>query len=232
MRISEPMRPAFIAAALIGLAACDPATFGAPGAAGPTRASVNVAGQAITVAAPPGFCIDPESTAVDTGGAFLLLSDCRALGLAGAAGATRAIGASLTASISAGGIAGEGDDPGASLAELAAFLNTEDGRRVLGRSGRPGSIRLLSTQSRNGVLYALVEDRGPQPVAGIDRQFWRAFMEVKGRMAVLSVVGFQGGGVDAQDGLNYIASFATAIQAANPTPGRPRTAVVASEASG
>ena len=40
----------------------------------------------------------------------------------------------------------------------------------------------------------LVEDRGPQPIAGIDRQFWRAFLEVNGRMAALSVLGFEGAG--------------------------------------
>ena len=66
------------------------------------------------------------------------------------------------------------------------------------------------------MLYVLVEDRGPQPIAGIDRRFWRAFLEVKGRMAALSVLGFEGAGLGPQDGLNQIAAFARSIRAANP----------------
>ena len=65
------------------------------------------------------------------------------------------------------------------------------------------------------MLYVLVEDRGPQPIAGIDRQFWRAFLEVRGRMTVLSVLGFDGAGVGAQEGLNQLAALAASIKAAN-----------------
>ena len=66
------------------------------------------------------------------------------------------------------------------------------------------------------MLYVLVEDRGRQPIAGIDRQFWRAFLEVNGRMTVLSVLGFEGAGVAPQQGLDQLAALAAAIQRANP----------------
>ena len=46
----------------------------------PSRTKVNVAGQAVTIAAPPGFCIDAESTTVNADGAFVLMSDCALLG--------------------------------------------------------------------------------------------------------------------------------------------------------
>ena len=64
------------------------------------------------------------------------------------------------------------------------------------------------------MLYVLVEDSGPQPIAGFDRQFWRAFLEVKGRMTVLSELGFAGP-TGAQEGLNELASLAASIKAAN-----------------
>ena len=71
---------------------------------------------------------------------------------------------------------------------------------MLGRSGQPDRVRILATQPQRDVLYVLVEDRGRQPIAGIDRQFWRAFLEVNGRMTALSVLGFAGAGVGAAGG--------------------------------
>ena len=142
----------------------------------------------------------------------MLISDCALLG---AAGARQPVGAALTASVSTGGFAGEGDDPAQTLEDLQDFAATEEGRAMMGRSGQPARVRILATQMRAGVLYVLVEDRGRQPIAGVDPRFWRAFMEVNGRMAALSVLDFQGSGLDAQAGLNQLAAFAGAIQRAN-----------------
>lgn len=212
MRTSDAMRAAAVLAGLLGLAACD-GTGMMSGS--PTRTTLNVAGQPVTLAAPPGFCIDSSSTSVTAEGAFVLMSDCALLGSAGDA-ERRRIGAALTASVSAGGLAGEGDDPAQDLAGLAEFAATPEGRAVLGRSGRSDHVRILATETRRDVLYLLVEDRGPQPVAGIDRRFWRAFLELDGRMTVLSVLGFEGAGIDPQQGLNHLVAFADALQSANP----------------
>lgn len=197
-----------VAAIGLLLAACE--GTGLPGGA-VSRTTVNVAGEALTVAAPRGFCIDRDSTTTSDAGAFVLMSDCALLG----GGGTPSVGAAMTASISAGGVGGEGDDPVQSLADLAEFVATSHGRALLGRSARSDAVRVLATQERGGVLYVLVEDRGPQPIAGIDRQFWRAFLEVDGHIVVLSVLGFEGGGVDAQEGLNLVAALAAAMQTAN-----------------
>ncbi len=204
---SERLRgPAALAAALLALAGCEPASIGgAPG-----RASVNVGGQAIVVAAPPGFCIDGASTSVTAEGAFVLVSDCGLLGNAARA-ATPPVAAALTASISPTGLGAEGR----SLADLERFAASPDGRAALGRSGRGDRVRILATETRGDVLYVLVEDGGPQPIAGVERRFWRAFLEVDGRIAALSVLGFEGSGVDAQQGLAHLSRFAEALKAAN-----------------
>ena len=209
MPISDALRGAALVLAL-ALAACDPATMAA-GAA--SRTKVTVAGRAVTVAAPPGFCIDTPSTTVNADGAFVLMSDCALLGAAGT-GRTP-VRAALTASVSSGGLGGEGDDEAATLDDLQAFLDTPDGLALIGRSGRSDSVRIVARLRRGDVLYLLVEDRGRLPIAGIDRQFWRAFLEVNGRMTVLSVLGFQGGGVGPQQGLDQLAALAAAIQGAN-----------------
>ena len=107
--------------------------------------------------------------------------------------------------MSSGGLGGEGDDEAATLDDLQDFLDTADGRALVGRSGRGDRVRMLSKQLNGDVLYVLVEDRGQQPIAGIDPRFWRAFLEVNGRMTVLSVIGFEGTGPGLQEGLNELA---------------------------
>ena len=220
MRVSGALRfGAFVACGLglgLGLAACDPATMQAMSAGGgsPSRAKVTVAGRPVVIAAPPGFCVDAPSTTLTSAGAFVLMSDCALLGQKAGRGAP--VGAALTASVSSGGLGGEGDDEASTLDDLQDFLDTADGRAMLGRSGRGDRVRVLSKQLRGDVLYVLVEDRGQQPIAGIDPRFWRAFLEVNGRMTVLSVIGFEGTGPGLQEGLNELAAAAVAIRAANP----------------
>lgn len=213
MRISDALRAGALGLVALAVAGCDPATLAATGGA-PSRARLSVAGQAVTIAAPPGFCVDARSTTTDADGAFVLMTDCALLGRAAAG--KPPVGAALTASVSSGGLGGEGDDPASSLEDLKDFAATRDGRTVLGRSGQPDRVRILNTQISNGVLYVLVEDRGTLPIAGIDRRFWRAFLEVNGRTTALSELGFTGAGVDPQQGLNQLAALAAAIQAANP----------------
>jgi hypothetical protein len=211
MRISERHFPALLGLAALGLAACDPSMVGNA----PSRATVNVAGGPVVVAGPRGFCVDRSTLNVTDAGAFALLGDCAQLG-GGTGGLDRSPqGAALTASISAGGLTGEGDDPAGSLAELAAFVQTTEGRALLSRSGRPNQVRILTTRAEGDVLYVLVEDRGPQPFGGVQPRFWRAFTEVNERMAVLSVLGFEGAGIDEQASLNLLASFVAAMHAAN-----------------
>ena len=213
-RLRAPALAALLAGAgLLALAACDPATMGQGTGATATRARLDVAGRAVTIASPAGFCIDPESVTSSEEGAFVLMSDCRLMGKGDRKGTP--VGAAMTASVSSGGFAGEGDTAAGSLEDHAEFAETREGRTVLGRSGQPDRVKILNTQVSGGVLYVLVEDRGAQPIAGIERQFWRAFLEVNGRLVALSVLGFEGAGLSAQDALNQLAALARATQAAN-----------------
>ena len=216
MGIHRILRAGAVVLAGLVLAACDPATMAAMSGGSPSRARVTVAGRPVVIAAPPGFCIDAPSTTTTTAGAFVLMSDCTLLGQQGPRNRAAPVGAALTASVSSGGLGGEGDGEAATLDDLEAFLDTADGRALVGRSGRADRVRILSKQQKGDVLYVLVEDRGQQPIAGIDPRFWRAFLEVNGRMTVLSVIGFEGTGPGLQDALDKLAATAAAIRAANP----------------
>lgn len=208
MRIGRFGRVAFWLAGLSALAACDPSML--PGGA-PSRAQFDVGGAAVTIAAPRGWCLDPSTARKSAGGAFVLLTDCSLLGKPGAVDGRK--GVALTASISDGSLlAAEGDAD--AMSDFEDFTASRAGREVLGRSGQPDRVRILATRSSGGVYYVLVEDRGRLPIAGLDRQFWRAFLDVNGRTVALSSLGFTGES-DAQASLNELASLAKAIQAAN-----------------
>ena len=190
-----------------------------------SRARLNVAGQAVTIAAPPGFCIDPDSVTSGADGAFVLMSDCGAARRPAAAARTP-VGAALTASVSTGGLAGEGDTAAGSLEELQEFAATRRGPRACSAAAASPTASASSTPScRAACSTCWSRTAAPQPIAGIDRQFWRAFLEVNGRMVALSVLGFEGAGLDAQDALDQLAALARATQAADAarlTPGAPR----------
>jgi len=196
--------PALLLAAALALAGCDAGSM-TGGAA--SRTKVTVAGRAVTIVAPAGLCIDTASTASDAAGAFVLMRDC------GAGSNARPARAALTASVSSGGLTGEGDATAASLQELQEYLGTSDGLAMVGRSGRSDRVAIRSEHLAGDVLFVLVEDGGPQPIAGLDPVFWRAFLEVNERMIVLSVLGF--GGVGPQQGLDELAALASAIRGAN-----------------
>ena len=66
MPTSDARRAWALGLAALALAACDPASLAG---GSPDRARVNVAGQAVTIAAPPGFCVDAGSTTVTADGA-------------------------------------------------------------------------------------------------------------------------------------------------------------------
>lgn len=217
MRIS---RAAAGLAALLLLAGCEQ-----PGVSGstPTQTTVTAGGRQVRVLAPAGFCVDQRSTSVTSTGAFVLISDCALIGTPGAlaaatpeAAASRPpVGAALTASISPNGL-GDAGPATRSLPDLAAYLRTPEGLALAGRSGQSRGVRVLESTERDGVLYLYVEDRGPQPIAGLDPRFWRAFFEVNGRLTAVSGLGFADAGLDKQSAFNLVTAFVRSIKAANP----------------
>jgi hypothetical protein len=205
------MRTSSLAAlgAALGLAAC------APGyeMTAPDRANVSVAGEMVAVAAPRGFCIDEASTTTSQTGAFVMVSDCALLGHPN--GNTPPVGAVMTASISGNpDLVSEGGD--ATLDDLETFLATERGLSTVGRSGDAARTRILQSSRAGDVLYVLVEDRGPSPLTNVEPRFWRAFMTVNGRMAALSIQGFDGASPGPEASLRYLSAFAQSLRAVNP----------------
>lgn len=176
-------RLALLAVALAFSGCTTGVTMGAP-----SRASVDVSGEPVVVAAPAGFCIDEAATSVESRGAFLMITDCGLLGQTG--GRTPPVAAIMTVSISPDpNLVAQGGET--TLDDLEAFLDTPRGRAGLGRSGDAGATRVLQSTRQGDVLYVLVEDNGASPLPGVAARFWRGFMTVDGRMAALSIQGFE-----------------------------------------
>lgn len=202
--------------ALLAVAGCEP--LGVSGSSA-TRVTVDAGGRPVTIAAPAGFCVDSSSTSVGTRGAFLLLSDCALLGRP--AGAPPPVGAALTASVSTKGFGPGGSPATQSLADLERYAASPAGRALLGRSGKPDQVRILAHKTQGDVLYVLVEDRGDRSIAGVDPRFWRAFLDLNGRLTALTELRFGAAPYDPQVSLALLAGFVAATKAANPVTSRP-----------
>lgn len=171
-----------LAGAALALAACvAPGVTGAPGV--PTR--IAVAGGAVTVAGPAGYCIDRGASRSGAEAAFVLLGSCAALSQRAGLAAPDAP-ALLTASVLAAPSGAGAPD----LERMAAFFRTEAGRAALSRSGRAESVEVAESFVRDGVLYLRARDRSaPQSGQGVEPEYWRAVLDLEGRMVTLSVLG-------------------------------------------
>lgn len=209
MPISERLRAGCALALIAGLVAgCDPA--GLSGA--PSRATVDVADVAVVVTAPAGFCVDRESTRRVDDGVFVLMTDCALL--AGTVNPARPpLGAAFTATILPGSLGGEGSAQAASLDGLRDFVGTAEGRAILG--GGAEGVRLLRAVPGEGALFVLVEDRAGPPMPGVSARYWRAFVALDGRFAVLSALPFESGRMDEQAALDGLAQLAANLRRAN-----------------
>lgn len=160
------------------LAAC--VTTGSSG----TRA-VAVSGGAVTVAGPPGYCVDRGATREGASGAFVLFGTCAAL-TGSASSGQPAKAAVLTASV--GQPAGVGADLAAALPAMANFFPSVPGRAALSRSGDAGSVRVHEVTKAGDVLYIRLSDSAVAADQSVEPGYWRALMPIRGRIVTLAVL--------------------------------------------
>ena len=171
------------------------------------RADLRVAGTRVTVVAPDGFCVDPQSVDVTREGGFMLFGDCSVLNAEAVDGAPE-IGV-IAASISNAPVPG-------SLEELEAFLVDGPGIVTLGRSRQAEEISVLFSAISDGVLYVKVQDTGPSPIPGASPAFWRGFFETGDRLVFGTVTGFETAPISDQLSRALLQDLADRTRAANP----------------
>ncbi len=191
--------------ALLGLAACVP---GLPGS-GPAR--IALFGGSLIVAAPYGYCINPE-TATQTGDlAVVLIGRCRDGSQAAAALVTVTVGPPGSAGVLAAG------GP-----ELAAFFTSAQGRATLARSGKAADVTISRAVMAGGDFVMLLTDRS----AGT---YWRAITGLRGRVVTVSAAGTQDVTLTPESGRDVLNATLAALHSANP-PGNAVPSVAPSPA--
>lgn len=163
-----------------------------------------VTSDAITIAGPQGFCIDPEASSDLGATAFVLLGNCAALT---ESRMTRqpAEPAILTAAISE---AGEEGGIASSISTLPEFFASEDGRQVLSRSGDSETVEVLQSFAEGSVFYLNASDASDGAVPGVRNDYWRAYLDLGPRIATLSVLALDGSGLSEEQSLDLLRRFA------------------------
>lgn len=195
-------------AALALLAACDGAA--APGGDAVTR--LTVAGGAVTVSAPRGYCVDRAATRNGAGGDFVLFGSCAALAPGPFAPAPRPL-AVLSAAVSP---ARTGAPPlAASFDRLGAFLASDAGRAALSRSGDARAVEVLRAFARDDAFFLLLRDTSAFAGPRVAPVYWRALTEERGHIITLSVLGLRAAPLDPDAGQRVIDAFLGRLRAAN-----------------
>lgn len=136
---------------------------------GPAR--LDVLGGQITVAAPFGYCISPETANLTDETAVVLIGRCLDGTKSDAALVTVSIGGNGSAAVLAVG-----------GAALAAFFTSAPGRATLARSGRPGDVSVVKVSMSGEDFLLFLNDR-------ISGTYWRAITGLSGRLVTVSVAG-------------------------------------------
>jgi hypothetical protein len=176
-----------------------------------TRATV--AGGAVTLAAPRGYCVDASALRDGTRGAFALFGSCAALAPGPFAPEPKPL-AVLSAAVSAPR-AGAVPALEGSADRMKAFLTSSAGRRALSRDNDAESVRILRTRFEDGVFYIRLRDTGTTVGPRVAPEYWRALLDIDQRMVTLSVLALEDAPLDEAAGEAVIRGFVASVRAAN-----------------
>lgn len=133
----------------------------------------------LVVAGARGWCVDRSTSKAREGGAVVVLGSCAAIAGNALLPSPRVDGI-VTISVE------NGTGAPASLADVAAFLATDQGRAVLARDGRAASVDLLEIAAADDALFLHALDKSGGPLnTGTD--YWRAVFDIQGRFVSVSL---------------------------------------------
>lgn len=201
-------------AGLLALALSVSACVPAPGTTAPAPRRLAVAGGAVTLAAPPGFCVDRSALRDRPAGAFVLFGSCAALAPGPFAGRPQSP-AVLAATVAPPRGATEAPVAG-NEAGLAELLQTPAGRAALSHSGDAASLTVLAARSKPGAVFLDLEDRSTFAGPRVAPRYWRALIDVGDRLVTMAVLAPADHPLPPDTGLAVLAAFVDRVRAANP----------------
>ena len=205
------MRASAAAGALaVGLSACVPA-----GMSGGAPRAIAVAGGAVTVAGPQGYCIDRSASRDGASGAFVLLGSCASIAGNRAAGQP-ARPAILTALV--GPATASAPNFAAALPDMAEFFRTDAGRAALSGAGRAETVRVERISEAGGVLFIRLSDSALAEGQPVEHGHWRALAEIRGRIVTLAVLSPESAPLSSAEQRAVLDAFVGRMRSANPAP--------------
>ncbi len=199
-------KPLLVASALLAGCAGLPNLTG-----GRAPEKLAVAQGSIVVAGPPGYCVDGAATRDSEDGAFVLLGSCASIANSARA-AVPQVPAVLTVSVSALGDV----DIAASMDRLAAYFDSDRGRAALARDGKADSIEVLTTARRDQAFIIRASDSSPAGIEGLEKDYWRALFNIRGRIVTLTVIAFEAKPMSEAAGRAVLEAFVRRIMLENP----------------
>lgn len=178
---------------------------------GVAPAEVAVTADRIVVTGPAGYCVDPSSTRDQDDTGFVLLGNCAAIANSRRADepATPAV---LTAAVSEPSDGGQLVD---SLGTLDGFFRSDEGLRLISRTGDAATVTVLDTAIEDNVFFLHVTDTSAESIDGAHSDYWRAYLDVGRRIATLSVIGLEEHALSRDESLSTLRDFVGAVLSAN-----------------
>ncbi|HEY0276217.1 MAG TPA: cation transport ATPase [Paenirhodobacter sp.] len=171
---------------------------------------VTLLGGRYIVAAPAGFCVDPKSRRDNGTGSFVLFGDCATI--TGATPDRRpARAAVLSATIGP-------ETPGpieTTFPGFDRFFHSAAGRAMLARSGAAGDVEILQVRQTGATMLLKIRDRSAPRDATVSQVYWRAIVDLGGRITALSVLPLRTAPMPDTAQIRLLEEFVAAIRTAN-----------------
>ncbi|MCP3972539.1 MAG: hypothetical protein GY717_19900 [Rhodobacteraceae bacterium] len=200
-----------VLAALLMLAGCLQSPIGGGAAKRKLPETIRVAGGAIVVGGPAGYCVDRGGSRLGGDTAFVLLGSCASIMRDAGVIAPPNPGL-LTASVASGTGTGTESATDAALKQLRDFLVSENGRAALARDGLAGSVEIIESRVESSAVLIHLRDHGANITPGLDKSYWRGLFDLNGRLVTISVLGFAGQPMSTDAGLATLRGFLARIR--------------------
>ncbi|MEM0990011.1 MAG: hypothetical protein AAGK00_14125 [Pseudomonadota bacterium] len=189
------------------------------------RAVISALGHQVAIEPAKGFCLAEDSIETTGRSAFALIGDCvledggdqGTRGEKGELYLPRGVPGIITVSVSGDPGFGAIGDP---LGDFSEYLETAEGRRLLGRSGDGARVQVLESRRIGEAVYVLVEDGGDPVVPVLASTFWRAFTSLNNRLTVVTVSGFNALPLGNEVMLRYLVDQVQTLATINDVPVR------------
>jgi hypothetical protein len=190
------------------------------------RAVFAARGQRIVVEPPQGYCLDEGSVSVTRNAAFALVADCiqdHRAELENGAVAGRVVEIELPRvfpgilTVSVSGEPAYGPEADA-LDAFEEMLGTGAGLKLLGRGHSPVPGRITATRRVGGALYVLIEEPTAEGASILAPGFWRAFIDINGRLVLVTVSSFSDRPMAEDAMMGFLAQQMSRLRRANGLP--------------